>query len=350
VSASFLGVNRNKRGIVLDIEHPAGRAALDALVYRADVLIEDLLPAECARLHLTYEETGRENPRLIQCHVDYYGDQGPRRNEPGAELPVQAMLDYPGGLGEIGDPPVRVGADLGSMNAAVFAFQGVLAALLVRDETGQGQRVAVSVAGSLALLKNFIIAAPSNPDFWSGVHLDSWTKPRDHGYRTKDGVIAFSVRYRGEAGEASFAALLKALDLTHLHEDPRFGAIGSGSLGYGSHAHEVKPIWEEALSRFTTQEALEILNSVDAEVGELNDYQGVVSHPQIAALGALSEIPHPNGGSFLGVNNPWDFGAGVERDIFTGPPALGADTDAVLCELGYDAESIADLRRQGAIA
>jgi crotonobetainyl-CoA:carnitine CoA-transferase CaiB-like acyl-CoA transferase len=259
------------------------------------------------------------------------------------------MLDYAGGLGDIGAPPVRVGADLGSMNAAVFAFQGVLAALLSRDDTGQGQRVAVSVAGSLALLKNFIIAAPSNPDFWSGVHLDAWTKPRDHGYRTKDGVIAFSVRYKGESGAASFAALLEALGLTHLHDDPRFDAIGSGSLGYGSHAHEVKPIWEEALSRYTTEQALEILNGVDAEVGELNNYQGVFSHPQIAALGAFSEIPHPNGGSFVGVNNPWNFGPGAEREVHCGPPALGADTDAVLGEAGYDAASIAELRRQGII-
>lgn len=350
VSPSFLAVNRNKRGIVLDIENPAGRSAIDALIRQADVLIEDFTPAESERLGLAYEETSRDNPGLIQCHVDYFGDLGPKRNLPGAELPVQAMLNYPGGLGEIGEPPVRSGPDLGGMNTGVFAFQGILAALLSRDSDGLGQRVAVSAAGSLAHLTNFMIAAPSDPDAWGGVHLDAWVKPRDHGYRTKDGVIHLSLRNRGPAGEANFKALLKALDLEHLYDDPLFGPNGVGSLGYGSHAHLVKDIWEEALTRFTTEEALEILRAVDGETAEMNDYAGILAHPQLEALGALTEVPHPNGGAFTGVSNPWDFGPGAERDSHTAPPTLGADTDAVLRDAGYDDRAIAELRRQGAIS
>lgn len=347
-SVTFTSLNRNKRSVALDIEHPAGRKALRALLRQADVLLEDLSPAEAERFGLTYDENRRDNPRLIQCHVDYFGDLGPRKDHPGAELPVQAMLDYPGGLGSIGDPPLRVGCDLGSMNASVFAFQGLLAALLYRDATGEAQRVAISAAGSLAFLKSFILAAPSDPDEWGGFHLDSWTKPRDYGYQTKDGAVFMDLRFRGESERSDYEQFLREMGLEHMLADPRF-ADSRDVAGTGRYGHELKAIWEEKLSRFTSAEIVALLRGHGANGFEITNYRTIAEHPQVAALGIVREVPRAGGGTFRAIGNPWNFGPGGERATDAAPPALGRDTEAALAEAGHDSAAIAELRRLGVI-
>lgn len=346
-SISFITVNRNKRSVALDIGTVVGRNALRELIAQSDVVIEDLTPAEAKRLKLTYEENRRDHADLIQIHVDYYGDLGPRRNEEGAELPAQAMLDYPGGLGAIGEPPVRVGCDLGSMNASVFAFQGMLAALIERDSSGEGQHVAVSAAGALAFLKTFIIAAPSDPDEWGGFHLEAWTKPRNHGYKTKDGEVVMDLRFRSATSETPYEDLMKEMGLTDLLQDPRF-AVSADVAGTGKYAPQLHSIWEEHLKEMTSEEVLTIVRKHGAECFEITNYRSIAEHPQTAALGILREVPHPSGGTFKTIGNPWKFGDG-ERAQDSAPPTLGRDTDAVLTEAGVSTEVIADLRGKGAI-
>src|SRR6266446_3047545 len=134
-SAVFLSVNRNKKGVVLDYRGKDQRHILKRLAATADIFLEDLGPAEAERLGFGYDELSRQNPRLIYCAISPFGEEGTLKDLPGSELVVQAMAEYTASLGRIGDPPIRVGADVPSLNTGIFAAQAILAALFYRLRT-----------------------------------------------------------------------------------------------------------------------------------------------------------------------------------------------------------------------
>ncbi|MCE2488052.1 MAG: CoA transferase, partial [Desulfurellaceae bacterium] len=172
-SAVFLSLNRNKKSLALDIRTAEGRAIIRRLVARADALIADLAPDEAEELGLDYAALQERNPQLVYCAVSAFGDKGPLRNLPGAELVIQAMADYTNSLGRIGEPPVRLGTDVASLSTGVFVSQAVTAGLFHRLRTGQGQRVSVSMLGTLLHMRGIMWTSMTDPDDWYGFHLDN---------------------------------------------------------------------------------------------------------------------------------------------------------------------------------
>ena len=172
-SAAWHALNRNKRGIVLDWSNPADLDTARRLLQQADVAVVDKVGLPPA---LAWDALGAD--QLVYCAISGWGPNGPWSDREAGELAAQLAGEATASLGSIGEPPVRLGNDAGSMYAANYAIQGVCAALYARDVSGRGgQRLEVSLFGSLLAMRSTLWVALSNPDEWWGFHLDSYIKP-----------------------------------------------------------------------------------------------------------------------------------------------------------------------------
>ncbi len=339
-SAVFLNLNRNKKGLTLDLYKSEGQAILRQLIREADVFLEDLGPGEAEKLGIGYEELQKDNPRLIYCAISAFGEEGPLRELPGAELVIQAMAEYTASLGKIGDPPVRLGTDVANTNTAVFAFQAIVGALFHRERTGEGQQVAVSMLGTLLHMRGIMWHALTDPDDWFGFHVDNYTKPPDEGHLTKTGPVHFALR-RGTTED--WDQLMLSLGLEEYINDPRFAHFGREASSVGRYAHEVKPVWEEAFKDMTREEVIELIHSYGGDAVPVTDYPTITAHPQVQAIEALTEIEHPSAGTFTTIRPVWRF-SDTPAAIQSPPPALGQHTDEILRGLELSSEEIQRLR------
>ncbi|MGO9061723.1 MAG: CaiB/BaiF CoA transferase family protein [Candidatus Binataceae bacterium] len=345
-SAVFLSLNRNKKSVVVDYRTADGREIVKRLAHNADVIVEDFGPGAAALMNLGYDDLKADNPRLVYCAISPFGEDGPLRDLPGAELTIQAMAEYTASLGSIGEPPVRVGADIASLNTAIFAVQAIVAALFHRERKGAGQRVAVSQFGSLLHMRGIMWHALSNPDDWYGFHLDSYTYPPEHGYQTKNGPMYFILRHGSSEDWDRFVI---ELGMEAYLDDPRFGNYGRKATGIGQHAAAVRPIWEEAFKERTREELIGLVRSIGGDAVPILDYPSLVADPQVQALGAITEVDHPTAGKFSTVAPAVRFSQ-TPTAILTPPPTLGQHTDEVLTALGFDAGEIARLCASGIVS
>lgn len=339
-SAVFLSLNRNKKSVALDLRQSQGQEIVRRLAARADVLLEDLGPGEAEKLGLGYGDLRAAHPRLVYCAISAFGEDGPLRDIPGAELVIQAMADYTNSLGRIGEPPVRLGTDVASLNTGIFASQAITAALFHRARTGEGQRVAVSMLGTLLHLRGIMWTAMTDPDDWYGFHLDSYTKPPDEGYRTKTGRVFFGLR-RGSTED--WDRLMLSLGLEEYINDPRFAGFGREATSIGRYAAEVKPIWERAFARLTNGEVIRLIHEFNGDAVPFMDYPTLFAHPQVQALDIVREIDHPTVGAFQTIGPVWRFSE-TPAQIHAPPPLLGQHTEEVLTALGMSREEIRQLR------
>jgi crotonobetainyl-CoA:carnitine CoA-transferase CaiB-like acyl-CoA transferase len=339
-SAVFLSLNRNKKSVALNLDQSEGRELLKSLVQKADVVVEDFGPGTAARMGLGYEELRRDNPDLVYCAITPFGEEGPLRDLPGSELVVQAMAEYTASLGRIGDPPVRVGADIAAMNTGIFAAQAILGALFHRLRTGDGQRVAVSQFGALLHMRGIMWHSMTDPDDWFGFHLDHYTNPPEYGYQSQNGPLYFILR-RGNSEDWDWLVL--ELGMENVLDDPRFADYGRSATSIGRYAAEVKPVWDAAFAKHSREEIIDLVKSIGGDAVPINDYAALLAHPQVAALEAVSEIDHPQAGIFKTVRPVARFSDTPDL-IRLAPPTLGQHTDEVLRELGLDAAAIDRMR------
>ena len=344
-SAVFLSLNRNKKSVALDLYKPEGQEIVRQLATKADVLIEDLGPGEAEKLGLGYDTLRVLNSKLVYCAISAFGEEGPLRHMPGAELVIQAMADYTHSLGRIGEAPVRLGTDVASLNTGIFASQAVTAGLFHRVRKGEGQRVSVSMLGTLLHMRGIMWTAMTDPDDWYGFHLDHYTKPPDHGYKTKDGHVYFGLR-RGNSED--WDRLLISLGMVESLSDPRFAGFGRDATSIGRYAAEVKPLWEQGFKEMTNEEVVRLIHEFNGDAVPFMEYPQLLSHPQVQALNVVQEIDHPTAGKFKTIGPVWRFSE-TPAKIQSPPPMLGQHTEEVLGKLGVSREEVRRLENSGIV-
>jgi crotonobetainyl-CoA:carnitine CoA-transferase CaiB-like acyl-CoA transferase len=327
-SGVFVAVNRNKRSMVLDLSSRRGRDVLGALIAGADALVEDVDFTRELGLDVSELISGPSREGLVHCRISGYGPKGPMASLPGAEIAAQMASEATTSLGSLGEPPVRLGTDAASTYAGIYAAQGILAALWRRHQDGQGQRVDVSLFGSMLMMRATLWAALSNPDEWYGFHNDSYVRPPDTGYQCKDGTITMVV---GRISDEQWQALMAELGLDQLTvEDQRIARTQVGANSREGHLY--KHLWERFLRNFTVEEAAAIFNKHGGNAYRHNDYPHVFSHPQTIHLDITRQVDGPSGPVTV-MKPPFEF-SDTPADVFRPPPALGQHTAEVLAELG----------------
>ncbi len=342
-SAVFLQVNRNKRGIAVDLKTDEGRAVLDRLVEGADVLIEGYRPGKFAALGFGYEALSARHPGLIYCSVSAYGQSGPLRDAPGTELDIQATVGANRHLGVIGQPPVRFGFDLATTAAGMGAFQAVMVALLWRERTGVGQHVDMSLLSAFTAVNQWTFSAEHTHDEYEGRPLLGLTEPPDHGFSTADGPALINMR----GNEAAWNELLIAIDRPEVLLDPRF----STPQGIMDNVVQLPGVINNTLKDWQFEDLRHLVqDKLQGTIVRMNNLEQLVHDPQVAALGMIQTIPgHPTAGDVRTINVPWGFQdelAALRRPS----PTLGQHTREVLREAGYADADIDTLIAANAVA
>jgi crotonobetainyl-CoA:carnitine CoA-transferase CaiB-like acyl-CoA transferase len=334
-SRAFLGVNRSKRGITIDLKKPEGLRILLRLLERADVLVHNFRPSVPKRLGIDYESLRQANPQLIYCALTGYGSEGPLKDRAGYDQVLQAITGICTFQGGKGEPEIVFGSVVDFYAAALLAY-GVNAALYHRERTGQGQYVGVSLLGSaLAMQATRFIWAESEP-------RNVWRDMRSGGvtgiHPAKEGYIYIS------ANTPHFwQALCELTGLLDLWADPRFETVRQRADNAGL----ILPRLRQALLQHTALEWEEIF-SERVPNAAVRDIEAMFDFDQVLAEDLVTTVEHPELGPYKSLQRPVKFSATPGPAPFSAP-LQGEHTDSILKSAGYDAEQIAALRACGAV-
>jgi crotonobetainyl-CoA:carnitine CoA-transferase CaiB-like acyl-CoA transferase len=334
-SRAFLGVNRNKRGIGLDLKHPDGLEVLRRLAAGADVLVHNFRPSVPARLGIDYERMRELNPRLIYCALTGYGDRGPLKDRAGYDQVLQTLSGICVEQGKPGAPGIVYGSAVDFYSASMLAY-AVTAALFERGRSGRGQYVSVS------LLRSALTMQATRLVWAEGEAREVERDLRSGGitglHPTRSGTLYLS------ANTPHFwRALCELTGLPELADDPRFDTVRKRA----EHADELVPRLREALRARTALEW-------EAHLGErvpcaaARPVEDMFDHPQVAAEGILASFEHASAGRYRAMAHPARFGDGPPPAPFAAPD-LGQHSREILAGLGYSAEEIEQLGATGAV-
>src|SRR5215468_4098939 len=340
VSAPFLAVNRNKRGLVLDLKRAEGVAVLKKLATTADVLIENYRPGVAARLGVDYATLSAVNPRLIYCSISGFGQTGPYADRGGYDLIAQGMSGIMSATGSPDGPPVKVGVPIADLGGGLFGVVGILCAIRARRVTGRGQRVDTSLfEAGLAL------SAWEATEYWYTGQIPKrlGTAHRLNApyqaFRASDGH--FTV---GAANSRLWPRFCQLLGLDRLVDDPRFVSVGERV----KNQRELERVIEEVTVKHSRAHWLERCEAAGIPAGPIYSVPEALGDAHARARGMVQEYEYPGVGRVNALGNPVKLSRSPAR-LAKGAPRLGEDTDTVLGELGYDTRAIDSLRATGAV-
>ncbi|MEJ5152794.1 CaiB/BaiF CoA transferase family protein [Comamonas sp. MYb396] len=340
-SATFMIVNRNKRGIAVDLKHPDGLQVVRRLIDKADVVIENFRPGTMEKLGLGYDVLRASNPGLIYCKITGFGLNGPYAKRAGYDLIAQGMSGIMSLTGEgPGRPPVKVGVPIGDVTAGILASTGVLAAYIERLRTGEGQYVDTSLYEA-SLVHTYWQVAMAFATGESAGPMGS-AHPVAAPYQaipTQDGWINI-----GAVSQATWVGMTRVLQLEHLLEDERFASNRERM----AHRDLLISIITEAMRSNTTDYWVEKFEQAGVPAGPVRKIKDMLEDPQTLARDMVIEVDHPVAGQVQALGLPIKFshGNGVTR---RGAPQYGEHTAEVLQELGYSSEDIAALAASQAV-
>jgi len=336
---------RDKESLAIDFGEPDAVAAVEALVAQADVVVTDRETA----LSVEYEEQQASHPKLIVCSLSPYGESGPYADLPATELELQGVTGHMAFLGQLDQPPVRAGADIAEVAGAMHAFVGIVSALYWRQTSGRGQQVHVSVAGALLSLGSHWMADFSAPDAFNGGVTHPY-EVSEIGYRCKDRQVMFGFFGRRSDKRDPFQELCKELGLDDLLKDPFIAEHGAGYVGVGKDAQEMKPLLEQAMSSWNSDDFLDMVHRIGgrgAPILEYDELYGDPLHPEVAASKVIFDIAGPEGGPDRAIRSPWCANDGFGRVEHSAAQARGEATVQVLEEAGLSNEQIDEMRTAG---
>ena len=340
-SAYFVGANRNKRSVTLDIAKPEGQALALELVAQCDILVENFKVGGLKRYGMDYETLHAKFPGLIYCSITGFGQTGPYAPRPGYDALVQAM----GGIMSLtGDPdgqPQKVGVPLADLFAGLYGCIGVLAALRHKEATGQGQQIDIGMLDThVAWLANQgmnYLATGENPPRLGNQH------PNIVPYQvfaTADGHVVISV-----GNDPTFERFCKNTGLDHLLEDDRFKTNAARVQNRQLVTDTLSPVVKTQPTKWWVEK----LESLSIGGGPINKLADVFADPQVIAREAVREMDHGSGTKVKVLANPVRLSE-TPPDYRMPPPMLGEHTDEVLkSRLGLDDAKLAKLREDGVI-
>lgn len=338
-SPTFLAVNRNKRSITLDLKHPDARAVMERLVDRADALVESFRPGSLDELGFGHDWALARNPRLVYGSVSAFGETGPLASSPGYDPQMQALTGIMSLTGERDGPPMKVGVALVDQGAGLWTALGVVAALLGRERSGRVARVGTSLyETSIGFLARDMASywASGKPVRRSG--SGAANAAPSEAFATADGDVIITC-----ASDQLFVRLAETLGHPEWTADPRFRRAPD-RVGNRAALHEVV----EACTRtFTSASLLETFTAAGVPCSPIRDMTGTLEDAQAAALGIFQSAEHPAIPGFRSVGIPLRVD-GERPPLRTPPPALGADTAAVLAEIGFGRDEVERLLRSPA--
>lgn len=340
-SAAFMMMNRNKRGIALNLKAPDAIKVLKTLLDSADVVIENYRHDTMDRLGLGYETLRATNPRLVYCAVSGFGRTGPYAERGGFDLIAQGMSGLMSITGEgPGRPPVKPGAPIADITAGFLAALGCTAAYAHARATGQGQMVDTSLfeAGiSLTYWQSAIAFATGQaPEALGSAHP---LNAPYQSFRTGDGWINI-----GAANQRNWLRLLDVIDAPALDDDPRFDT----NLNRMTNLAELVPLLEARLKSRGTDDWLARMEAVGLPAGPVMTICDMHRDPQAVARDMIVETDHPRAGPVKAIGSPIKFSA-TPGAVSRPAPTLGEHGGEVLSEHGYSETEIATLRNKGAL-
>ncbi|MFL5362087.1 MAG: CaiB/BaiF CoA transferase family protein [Myxococcales bacterium] len=339
LSSHFVWLNRGKESVTLDLKRAEAREALSKLVARADVLVQNLAPGAAARLGLDFATLAPHNPRLVVADISGYGDTGPYRDKKAYDTLIQAE----GGLMSVTglpETPSRCGVSVADIAAGMYAYSGILTALLQRERTGRGTRVEVSMLEALVEWMGYPIyygRYGGRPPGRTGATHPSIAPYGPH--RTGDGKTVVL----GLQNEREWAVFCEeVLRRPDLATDRRF----TSNSARVANRTELTRIIEETFAGATAADVVARLDSAGIANGRLNTIADIAAHPQLAARNRWREV-QTSAGPVAATLPPANL-EGVTPSMGA-VPALGQHTEAVLLSLGYSAQQIQGLHVTGAI-
>jgi len=338
LASHFVWCNRSKESLTLDLKNPAARAALQKLVERADVLVQNLAPGAAARMGLDHASLETVNPGIVVCDISGYGDGGPYTEKKAYDLLIQSESGF---VSVTGTPehPSKAGLSIADIAAGMYAYSSVLAALLERGRTGRGQRLEISMLEAMSEWMGY-------PLFYT---LDGQPPPVRAGashaaiypygpFTCGDGKsVVLGVQHDREWAAFCDKVLLQ----------PALAQAYMGNANRLAHKNKLRDIIETVFSGLTAAQLIERLESAQIANAQLNEMADLWQHPQLAARRRWGQIDTP-AGPVPALFPPHHLSGAAAPPM--GPvPALGQHTDAILAELGYSQFDIARLRAERAV-
>ena len=337
----YLQVNRNKRSVVLDVKKPAGRQAVLKLCENADVFVHNIRPAAMRRLKLGASDVRAANPGMIYVSLMGYGESGPYAGRPAYDDLIQGVTGIPWLIGSIGGgEPRYVPLTIADRIVGLNAVHVILAALIERDRSGEGQAIELPMFETMAQF--VLVDHMAGRGYEPAMGAPGYSRllaPDRRPYHTSDGYVCVLVYT-----DRHFAAFFRAIGRTEkFAADPRF----SDHATRARHYPEIYAILAEIFRERTTAEWLKLLREADIPCVPLNDLDHLIDDPHLAAVGLFEDVDHPSEGRIrlAGISSRWSrAGPGIDRH----PPRLGEHSVEVLREAGFSEAEIRRLCREGA--
>jgi len=341
-AAAFMMMNRNKRGMALDLKTKEGVEVFKRLVKQADVVVENFRKGTLEKLGVGYEELKKINPKIILCEISGYGRTGPYADKGGFDLIAQGMSGLMSITGESkGKPPMKVGAPVTDITAGILAATGVLAALVSRATTGVGQRVDTSLyeAGIVHTYWQSAIASATGvaPGPLGSAH--PLTAPYQ-AFQTKDKWITV-----GASNQNTWLKLIDALGVKQLQENEKFNSNANRM----KNLTELTELLKKELVKKTAEEWLKLFDKKGLPCGPINTVTEMFKDPQTIERKMIVDVKNDKAGSFKGIGMPIKFSETKVEDTKESP-TFGQHTKQILLDHGFKSEEIDSLMKQGVVS
>ena len=341
-AAAFMMMNRNKRGMALDLKTKEGVEVFKRLVKQADVVVENFRKGTLEKLGVGYEELKKINPKIILCEISGYGRTGPYADKGGFDLIAQGMSGLMSITGESkGKPPMKVGAPVTDITAGILAATGVLAALVSRATTGVGQRVDTSLyeAGIVHTYWQSAIASATRiaPGPLGSAH--PLTAPYQ-AFQTKDKWITV-----GASNQNTWLKLIDALEVKELQENEKFNSNANRM----QNVTELTELLKKELVKKTAEEWLKLFDEKGLPCGPINTITEMFEDPQTIQRKMIVDVKNEKAGSFKGIGMPIKFSETKVEDTKESP-TFGQHTKQILLDYGFKGEEIDSLIKQGVVS